>query len=147
MTTLWKINGIDTYSTYGVGIKRGSYNEIMSPPTPRKRLEHEYTDQNGVDVDTTSPLTYEPRRFNIKVIIAAVDYTAFWTQYNAFIAAIATPSSFSLWVKDIGVTTHLLYEGAKCIDKTRSLRYGKVIVSYEISVLEQNPTNRTYDPN
>lgn len=145
MTNLWKINGADTYSTYGVAIKRGSYLELMSPPTPRKRLEHEYPDANGSAVDTQSSLTYEPRRFSIKVVIIADSYTQFWTRYNAFVAAIATPASFAFWVKDLGITCHLIYEGMKCVDKPHSLRNGRIAVSYDISVFEPNPVNRTYE--
>lgn len=146
MTTLWKINNIDLYSTYGVAIKQGSYLELMSPPTPRKRLEHNYIDSNGAQVDTSSPLTYEARRFSLKIIIVASSYVQFWNRYNAFVTAIATPATFALYVKDIGITCNLLYEGLKCISKSRSLRSGRVVAEYELSVFEPGPTNRTYDP-
>lgn len=145
MTNKWRINGTDIYSTYGVAIKRGSYLELMTPPTPRKRLEHEYSDANGAQVDTQSALTYEPRRFTVKVVIIADNYAQFWARYNAFIASIATPASFALWVKDIGITANLIYEGMKCTDKPSSLRSGKIAVSYDLSVFEPNPVNRTYE--
>ena len=59
MTTRWKINTVDIYTAYGAAIKQGSYLDIMSPPVPRKRLEHDYIDANGAQVDTTSALTYD----------------------------------------------------------------------------------------
>lgn len=146
MTNRWKINNTDIYTAYKAAVKRGSYLDIMSPPVPRKRLEHEYTDQSGAEVDSVSPLTYEPRRFSIKIVITADGYGQFWMRYKGLIAAIATPGLFTLYIKDIGVTCNLFYEGAKCVDKPASLRSGRIAVTYEVSVFEPNPVNRIYDP-
>lgn len=147
MTNLWEINNTDIFSAYHSIIKRGSYLDIMSPPVPRKRLEHDYIDANGTDVDTTSALNYENKRYNIKAIITGENYADYWTNYNALLAAINIPGTWSLYIKDIGITVNLLYEGMKCVSKPRSLRSGRIAVEYEISVFEPNPTNRTYDPN
>lgn len=147
MTNLWKINNIDIFSAYHCAIKRGSYLEIMSPPVPRKRLEHDFIDANGTAVDTTSTLTYEPKRYNIKVLITGVNYADYWTNYNALLTAINKPGTFTIYIRDIGITVTLLYEGMKCVSKPLSLRSGRIAVEYEISVFEPNPTNRTYDPN
>lgn len=144
MTNRWKINSVDTYVAYGMAVKAGSYLDIMSPPVPRKRLEHEFTDANGAQVDTTSALTYEPRRYTLKILITGANYTGFWANYNALLTAIAKPGTFSLYVADLGITVNLLYEGMKCASKPGSLRSGKVVAEYELSVFEPNPTNRTY---
>lgn len=147
MTGNWYLNGSDLYSTYGVALLKGSYLTIMSPPKPRKRLEHDYVDANGSQVDTTSPLSYEPHRYTISVVITASSYVQFWARYNAFIAAMATPGTFALYIKNLGITVNLLYEGMRCTFKPRSLRSGRVSAVYEISVFEKNPTLRSYDPN
>lgn len=144
MTGLWKINNIDIYSSFGTAIKKGSYLDIMSPPVPRKRLEHEFTDANGAEVDKTSALTFEPRRFSINILITGSGFSAFWANYNSLLSLIRTPGTFALYIADIGVTANLLYEGMKCISKPRSLRSGRVAVEYEVSVFEPVPTNRTY---
>jgi hypothetical protein len=144
MTNLWKINNIDIFSTYGTIIKRGSYLDILTPPTPRKRLEHDYTDADGTFVDTLSVLTHESRRFSIKILITASGYTEFWSRYNAFFSLIDQAAEFSLYIADLGVTCNLLYEGSRCVSKPRSLRSGKIAVEYDINVFEANPTNRTY---
>lgn len=144
MAARWKINNNDTQLTYGMAVKAGSYLDIMSPPVPRKRLEHEFTDANGAQVDTTSALTYEARRYTLRVIIAASSFADFWARYNALLTAIAKPGTFSLYVADLGITVNLLYEGMKCAGKPGSLRSGKVVAEYELSVFEPDPTNRTY---
>jgi len=144
MTNRWKINNVDTFATYGLAIKRGSYNDIMSPPTPRPRLEHEFIDANGAQVDTVSALTYEPRRYTIKILLVGASFTQFWQRYNALRTAIDKPASFALYVADLGITVNLLYEGMKCTSKSRSLRGGKVVAEYDLLVYEPNPVNRTY---
>lgn len=147
MTNKWKINTVDMYTAYGSVIKQGSYLDIMSPPVPRKRLEHDYVDANGAAVDTVSALTYEPRRYALKILITGSNYTSYWANYNALLAVLSVPGTFALYIKDIGITVNLLYEGMKCVSKPRSLRNGRIAVEYEMSVFEPNPTNRTYDPN
>ena len=146
MTNRWKINGTDIFAAFGAAVKSGSYLDIISPPTPRKRLEYDYIDQNGAKVDTTAALTYEPRRYSLKMAIIAGSYTDFWAKYNSLIGAMATPGTFTFYVSDIGVTCNLLYEGAKCTAKSRTFRSGKIAVELEISVFEPNPKTRTYDP-
>ena len=145
MNLLWKINNVDIYSAYSTAIKKGSYLDIMSPPVPRKRLEHDYIDANGAQVDTTSALTYEPRRFALKILITGSNYSNYWTNYNALLTAINKPGTFTLYIKDIGITVTLLYEGMKCVSKPHSLRSGHIAVEYEISVFEPNPVNRIYE--
>lgn len=144
MTTLWKINNTDIFAAYGALILKDSYMDIMSPPVPKKRLEHDFIDANGTEVDTVSALVYESRRYTLKVLITASSSAQFWTRYNAFIAAIATPGTFSLWVSDLGITVNLLYESAKCTSKPKSLKNGQVAVAYDIAVFEPNPVNRLY---
>lgn len=145
MTNLWKINDNDIFATYSAMILKDSYLEIMSPPIPKKRLEHDFPDANGTEVDTVSDLIFESRRYMIKILIVANTREEFWTNYNALIEEIATPGTFSLYVSDLGVTVNLLYEGAKCTSKPKSLKNGRIAVAYEVSVFEPNPINRTYD--
>ncbi len=140
----WFINSKDTYATWKVAILKGSYSEIMSPPKPRKRLEHAYTDKNGIDVDTTTPLTFEPYRYKIKILIVGNNFEDFWSNYNAFFNEISTPKSFTLKVEDLAVTVNVFYEGARNIDKQIVMKKGKVVCSYEINVLENNPKDRIY---
>lgn len=144
MTGLWKINNRDTFTTWGVGVTRGSYGDILSRPTPKKRLEHDYLDANGVEVDTTSPLTYEASRYKIKVVITGKTFDNFWTNYNAFFAEIDKPVPFTLFISDLGVTVNLLYEGARQTGRIGTLRSGKMAIAFELSVFEFNPKNRIY---
>ncbi len=144
MTTYWYLNGASLWSTYGTAIARGSYLDIMSPPVPRKRLEHDFTDANGAKVDIISPLKYEPYRYKIKVTITGANFSAFWANFNALLTAIRTPGTFTLQITDIGITVNLLYEGMHCTQKSRSLKSGRVAADYEISVFEKDPTTRSY---
>lgn len=145
MNGLWIIDTTDIYQTMGVMLLKGSYLDILSPPEPKKRLEYDYSDQNGLSVDTTSPLRYNAKRFKINIAIAASSHAQFWTRYNSFITLIDKPGTFSLYIADLGVTVNLLYEGAKCVSKSRSFKNGTPVAVYEISLLEPDPTQRQYD--
>jgi len=137
MNGLWTINGIDLYDAFGAYILKGSYNDLLSPPMPRKRLEHEYIDQDGVAVDTTSPLTYEARRFTLRVALKGISSTQFWSRYNAFFGLVSTPGSFLLYVADLGKTFTLLYEGtAKAEKLTPIATASQVYAVFEVKVLE-----------
>ncbi len=145
MNGKWVIDDTDLYAELGVLLLKGSYDEIMSPPSPKKRTEYDYPDKNGLDVDKTSTVVYEAKRFKISVAITASTSGEFWSRYNRFFALINKPGEFALYVADLGVKVNLVYEGAKCNSKTRSLQAGLAVVSYEISLLETDPTNRQYD--
>ena len=145
MNGKWVIDDTDLYAELGVLLLKGSYDEILSPPTPKKRTEYDYPDKNGLDVDKTSTVVYEAKRFKISIAITASTSAEFWSRYNAFLALINKSGEFALYIADLGVKVNLVYEGAKCTSKTRSLQGGPVAVSYEISLLEPNPTNRQYD--
>ena len=145
MQGMWKVNNKDLFVQFGVRILKGSYNDIMSPPKPRVRLEHDYPDATGLMVDTLSPLSYQAKTYKINVLLVGSDASDFWAKYTAFFAEIATPEAFTLYVADLGVTVSLLYEGAQCLKKPSSLKSGRVAVSYEISVKEYNPDLRVYD--
>lgn len=144
MNGLWKINGKDTFATWGVALTRGSYASILSRPTPKKRLEHDYTDADGVEVDTTTPLTYDFSRYKIKVVIIGKTFANFWANYNAFFTEIDKAQSFTLFIHDLGVTVNLLYEGATQKGSIGTLRSGKKAIAFELSVFEPNPKNRIY---
>jgi hypothetical protein len=145
MNGKWVIDDVDLYADLGVLLLKGSYGDIMSPPVPKKRLEYDYADKNGVDVDTTTAVVYEPKRFKLSVAITASTSAEFWSRYNALLGLIDKAGSFSLYISDLGLRVNLIYEGAKCISKSKSLKSGSVVVAYELSVLEPDPTNRQYD--
>lgn len=144
MTNKWKISGLDTWTNYGTAILKNSYLDIMTPPTPRRRLEYDYPDANGTKVDVVSPISFEARRYKLNLLIVGNTFSQFWANYNALLGAIAKSGTFTLNVVDIGITVTLLYEGMTCVSKPRSLRNGRIAVAYELNVFEPNPTNRTY---
>jgi hypothetical protein len=145
MTNLWIIydndrNNVYDFDAYGAYILKGSYAELLAPPMPRKRLEHEYLDQSGITVDTLSPLTFEPRRFTIKIAIKANSDTQFWQRYNGFFAIIAIPGPFILEIADLNKSYHLLYEGCSKVEKlTRITGSTAVYATFEIKLLQPNP--------
>ena len=137
MQGFWTLNGADLYSTYGAAILKGSYEELLSPPTPRKRLEYEYPDRSGVAVDTTTPLTFEPKRFKMNWALYAKSKAQFWQRYEALFITLAQAGSFSLYVKDLDRTFTLLYEGAKVTNKqTKIDGAGFIATLIEVSFLE-----------
>lgn len=145
MNGKWIIGETDLYADLGVLLLKGSYDEIMSPPSPKKRTEYDYPDKNGLDVDKASAVVYEAKRFKISVAITATTSAQFWARYNLLLALLDKPGEFSLYLSDLGVKINLLYEGAKNTFKSRSLKAGLVVVIYEISLLEPDPTTRIYD--
>lgn len=150
MNGKWIIEGTDIYATMGCLLVKGGYLDLLSPPVPKRRLEHDYPDKNGVDVDTGEgeedpELYYEAKRFKIHVLVTASTLSQFWSRFYSLLSLIDKTGHFTLYVHELGVSFKLLYEGARCVSKSRSLRSGSIAVLYEISVLEPDPTDRNYD--
>ena len=138
MNNLWKINDIDLYSTFGAYIFKGNYNELLAPPMPRKRLEHEYIDRDGFSVDTITPLTYEAKRFNLKIGIKGSSAADFWSNYNALFSELSQAGNFDLYIADLDKHFTLLYEGVAKTEKLTPIetRTGQVCATFEIKCLE-----------
>jgi hypothetical protein len=137
MTGKWYLNGSDLYTTYGAAIMKGSYNDLLLPPTPRKRLEYEFLDQNGLTVDTTSPLKYQAKRFKMQFALKASSDTQFWTRYNALFTALAISGTVTLQIVDLNKTFTLLYEGTSKVDKlTKIAGATMVFAAFEINFLQ-----------
>lgn len=138
MNGLWTLNGVDLYAAYGAAILKGSYNDLLAPPMPRKRLEYEYVDQDGVSVDTTSQLTYQAKRFTLKMALKGNNHTQFWSRYNALFGFLSQATSFELYVADLDKTFTLLYEGVTKTEKLTPInsRAGNVFATFEINVFE-----------
>lgn len=144
MNAKWKINGLDTQTEYGLSILEGSYLEIMSPPQPRERLQYDFPDRDGAQVDVNSPMLFKSRTFTINILLVGANRADFWRKYKKFWETMFRPGSFALEIADLGITLNLLYEGAVCTKKPRSLQSGRVAVAYELSLKEVNPKTRTY---
>ena len=138
MTGRWKINNTDIYAECGVYIFKSNYNELLAPPMPRRRLEHEYIDLDGTSVDTLTPLTYEARRFTIKVGLIADSAAEFWYKYNLFFGLISQAGSFALYIADLEQTYTLLYEGVAKAEKLTPIHSaaGKVVATFDIKLFE-----------
>ena len=145
MKGLWLIDNVDMYQHAGAMILKDSYLHIMSPPAPKKRLEHDYADKNGVTVDSSSELKYEPKRFKMMIAISGDSSSQFWSRYEAFFQLIDKPQAISMYLVNLGVTIYLHYEGAQCVHKSRSFKEASAMAVYEVSFLEADPTNRVYD--
>ena len=144
MTNKWKISGLDTWTNYGTAILKNSYLDIMTPPTPRRRLEYDYPDANGTKVDVVSPISFEARRYKLNIMIVGNTFFSVLGKSQCPVRCIAKAGTFTLYVADLGVTVTLLYEGMPCVSKPRSMRIGRIAVAYELNVFEPNPANRTY---
>jgi len=136
----WYLNGSDLYTVYGAAIMKGSYNDLLLPPMPRKRLEYEYTDYDGVLVDMTSPLTFSAKRFKMSFALKASSDTQFWTRYNALFAALAVPGSVTLQITDLNKTFTLIYEGTSKVDKLTKIAGATIVFAvFEIDFLQPRP--------
>jgi hypothetical protein len=143
MNGLWTLNGGDLYATYGCMLLKGAYKDILSAPAVKKRAEYNYLDKNGLDVDTSSALKFEAKRFKIPIAFVANSTEDFWNNYNALLAEISVPDEFSLYVQELGVTLNLLFEGMEY--KIHRFQSNGAMASYDLAVLEADPTNREYD--
>lgn len=88
------IDGYDLYKTFGMGIEKGSADLLRYAPR-KASLEHDWLDQNGVDVDLSANYLAQ-REITLNCWILAPDENAFWDQHDKLISQLMKPGKHRL---------------------------------------------------
>ena len=106
---MFELNGENTEGL-GFYFKRGSLNrELLKLPKPKPRYTYDWKDQNGLERDTITPITYEAIQYTINCYLAATDLTDLLDKRNAVISLLSNPAGFVLKSNTLGRSYKMYY--------------------------------------
>lgn len=85
---LWRIDGIDLWSTYGIVLEEGSADFLKYAPK-KESITHDWKDSHGIDVDL-SRIFLGPKEGVLNFAILAKTTQEYFDKHDAFI---------NLWIK------------------------------------------------
>lgn len=105
------INGFDLRDAFGVYLEDGGLQVFEIPPTPKEPFYNEWSDQNGRDYDTESPVVYQTQTFEVPFLITASNMVDYRKKKKDFLSLIDFNGEFDLQIIDWGEAFRLRYKG------------------------------------
>lgn len=139
LENMYYLDGVDLWTNFGLTIAKGSLDDFLKLPKRKGSIEHNWPDEDGLDVDLSRNF-YEARDINIKFYIISDTEAAFWTQYNGFMTLLKKPGLRRFNVVVFGLNYNLFYQDCTVWDKLTPFRQtGKLFSSFTVRFTEANP--------
>ena len=128
----------DLWTEYGVFIEKGT-DDFLQIPERKESISHEWMDEHGIEVDSTTPF-FKDREITLQCAIVAASENDFWTKYDAFVAALMAPGARLLNVVELSRSFNVLYK--KCSSFTwftRLKTVSRIAAKFTLVLWEPNP--------
>lgn len=132
---LYKLGGLDVYTTYGWIIEEGS-NPILQQRKAKPRFSNDWPEHNGKEYDLSAP-KFEDRIFNIKGTILASNESDFHTKYNALFTALNVSGTVTLQSLELNKTVNVIYLDMTSLDRLTPIKNNnRILVRFTLSLQE-----------
>lgn len=146
MQGLYKINGLDAYTTYGLVFGPGVYNELLKLPKRKEGYAYSWPDENGTERDV-SQVYYESRVLNLPITILASSESQFYSRYYALTQFLLTSGYFDFDVVQMNRRFKLLYQDMTNFDKLTQIKGSTDIgCEFTLQLIDDFPTSNTPIP-
>lgn len=105
------INGYDLRHAFGVYLEDGGLQVFEIPATPKEPFYNEWSDQNGRDYDTDSPVVYQAQTFEVPFLMSGSSIVDYRKKKKDFMSLIDFNGEFDLQIIDWGEAFRLRYKG------------------------------------
>ena len=133
------IDGIDLWTNYGITIAKGGLDDFLKLPKRKGSIEHNWSDEDGLDVDLSRNY-YEAKEISVRFFILADTEAAYWNSYNGFLTLLKKPGLRRFSIAVFGRDYHVFYKDCNIYDKITPFRQtGKLFCSFVVQFVEQVP--------
>lgn len=137
-TGRYYIDSADMWLNFGIGVESGS-DDFLKLPKTKDRTTHNWSDENGLDMDVTRTF-FEAKEIELKVHLIADNDADFWSKYNKFLTVLAKPGTRRLTVTELNRDFFIVYKECTFFTRyTRLLEANKVATKFTIKLLELVP--------
>ena len=142
------IDGLDLYSTYGIGLTI-SHGELDYPKR-KKSISYNWKDEHGDDVDVSHHY-YESRVITLDLFIYATSSATLLTNLKAFFTAMRAAGLRKLKFKSMPKVYMVYMDDDIKFERKGSLSSSNIALKFTLKLVEPNPVNRqfttiVYDP-
>lgn len=130
-TGLYIMDSIDLWTEYGVFVEK-AHDQFLMLPERKESITYSWPDQDGIEIDTTTP-RFKEREITMNCAIVANGEADFWTKYDAFKAALTAPGTRNMYVNELSKDFDMIYMKCTAFTKyTRLKTSGKVAAKFAI---------------
>jgi len=136
---MYLMDGFDLWTQFGITIEKGGLDDLLKIPKRKQSIEHNWTDENGLDVDLTRNY-FEAKDSTLKCIIIADSEIKFWDQYNRFISLLTKPGTRRFTVNVFNMDYYVYYKDCTIYSKLTAFKNtGKLICKFSLTISETTP--------
>lgn len=136
---MYLMDGFDLWTYFGITIEKTGLDDLLKIPKRKQSIEHDWLDENGLDIDLTR-VYLESRDIVLKCFIIADTEVAFWDQYNRFLSLLIKPGTRRFSVNVFGMDYYVFYKDCTIYQKLTAFQQtGKLICRFGLTIIEQVP--------
>jgi hypothetical protein len=137
---MYEIDGFDLWDNFGITIEKGGLDDFLKIPARKQSIQHDWTDEDGIDIDLSRTFL-EAREISIPCVIIAESETDFWTKYNGFLGLLIKPNTRRFTVNPLSSEFMVFYKDCTIYQKLTAFKQtGKLICKFTLAVVEKAPS-------
>jgi len=140
-STLYLLNGSNIKTVYSVYIEKAS--GFLALPRRKESLSNNWLDENGLEIDLTSP-KWEARRSNLDCFILGTTYSDVRTKIKTFINEMIKPGLHHLKLSGVPGIFLVYVEDGFDPERGSRLNDTKSICSFSLPLAEPYPFTRQF---
>lgn len=135
LTGYLKINNVDAWTTYGIGLSQGSLFTLVAPPPMKAYISNESRQNHGKDY-ITSYAKMDERTFTISMFCVAPSGKTIYECVQNLVTNVLINGQFTIQAKGFGKQT-VLYKSMSGTNE-----YNDELATFTLTLVEPNPYNR-----
>lgn len=136
---LYLIDGFDLWKYFGITIEKGGLDDFLKLPKRKESIQHNWLDENGLDIDLSRTFL-EQKDIVIKCVAIAESDVEFWDNYNRFLSILVKPGTRRLTVNPLSHDYYIYYKDCTIYQKLTAFKNtGKLICKFNMTVAEKEP--------
>lgn len=145
----WWIDGFDLWDNFGLMIEKGTADFLKVPPR-KDTNQHDWPDQNGLDIDTTQ-FFFKERTITLNCAMIADSESQFWLNRKALLTLITQPGTRRLVIAAHGTMQYyIIYKDSTTPQAFKPLSGSNIVINdslkvayrFNITIVEPDPDNR-----
>lgn len=136
---MYLLDGIDLWTNFGITIEKGGLDDLLKIPKRKDSIQHDWQDEDGLDIDLSRTFV-EAKDSILKCVIIANTEADFWLHYNQFYSLLRKPGTRRFSVNVFRLDYYIYYKDCTIYSKLTPFKQtGKLICKFDLTISESVP--------